>query len=82
MHRVKSLKTARRVILARTRLALDLQLPSAPPPPSTRELKMGDQIQRLKDDPKEQQKKEQAEDKDQREISEQPVDEDDSGPSQ
>ena len=43
---------------------------------------MGDQIQRLKDDPKEQQKKDQAEDKDQRRNSEQPVDEDDSGPSE
>jgi hypothetical protein len=43
---------------------------------------MGDQIQRLKDDPKEQQKKDQAEDKDQRQNSEQPVDEDDSGPSE
>jgi len=51
-------------------------------PPSTKELKMGDQIQRLKDDPKEQQKKDQAEDKDQRQNSEQPVDEDDSGPSE
>jgi hypothetical protein len=64
-------------------MALDLQRLYAAPAAITKGVEMGDQIQRLKDDPKEQQKKEQAEDQDQRENPEQPdVDDDDSGPSQ
>jgi len=46
-------------------------------------LKVSDQIQRLKDDPTEQQKKNEADDRDDRENPAQPdVDEDDSGPAE
>ena len=51
-------------------------------PPITKELKMSDQTQRLKDDPKDQQKNK-ADDQDDRQNPAQPdVDEDDSGPGE